>query len=157
MGHFRPLIGNGNGTGFWLERHELGREKEESGTDDSGSKTRKGRYDWGVQDPQWTHNNWSKKVLGGKGSEEQGAVSEKLCRKWEVQKWNLLPAKLKMAPSLDCFKSRLDAMITDRGRRLATWSTFACGLIVWNHLNKMLSCLLFEVRKKWTTIFCPKD
>ena len=31
-----------------------------------------------------------------------------------VQKWNLLPAKLKMAPSLDCFKSRLDSMMTER-------------------------------------------
>ena len=28
-----------------------------------------------------------------------------------IQKWNLLPANVKMSPSLDSFKSRLDAMI----------------------------------------------
>ena len=28
-----------------------------------------------------------------------------------IQKWNLLPVELKMAPSLACFKTRLDEMI----------------------------------------------
>ena len=32
-----------------------------------------------------------------------------------VQKWNLLPANLKTAPSLNCFKTRLDEMIMNNG------------------------------------------
>ena len=30
-----------------------------------------------------------------------------------IQKWNLLPVRVKMAPSLDSFKTRLDALIMD--------------------------------------------
>ena len=32
-----------------------------------------------------------------------------------VQKWNLLPANVKTAPSLNCFKTRLDEMIMKEG------------------------------------------
>ena len=31
-----------------------------------------------------------------------------------IQKWNLLPTEVKMAPSLDSFKNRLDEMILER-------------------------------------------
>ena len=31
-----------------------------------------------------------------------------------IQKWNLLPVKVKKAPSLDSFKNRLDEMILNR-------------------------------------------
>ena len=39
-----------------------------------------------------------------------------------VQKWNLLPVDLKMAPSLNCFKNWLDEKIM-RVKNPARWST----------------------------------
>ena len=48
-----------------------------------------------------------------------------------IQKWNLLPTKVKIAPSLDSFKNRLDEMILTRNK----WKT----LKLWKNLVWILS------------------
>ena len=95
---------------------ERGGEKEKAWTDDSGATAGMWRPDWGLQDLERSNEDWFWEVRDARNSARLVKVLATNGKKQRknfffyrvIQRWNLLPIKVKTAPSLDLFKSRLD-------------------------------------------------